>query len=76
MIIKVRLFANFRAYGKGEGQFEKGLPKGSSLGDLIKDLGLPPEAPKVVLLNGRRVPLDQELTDGDEVTVFPPVEGG
>ncbi len=39
-------------------------------------LALPPDAPRVVLLNGVQHDDDPQLSDGDVITVFPPIAGG
>ena len=52
------------------------LPQGSTLADLVDDLGLPRKKVRVVFVNGRARQLDYELTPGDEVGLFPPIGGG
>jgi len=76
--VRVRLFANFRELGrlKGGGQGSVVIPDGANVERLLVELGLPPDAPKVVLVNGRNAPLTLVLNDGDDVAIFPPVEGG
>ncbi len=52
------------------------LPQPPTAAALAKELRLPPDAIKVVMRNGRRVPLDAVLADGDRVAYFPAVGGG
>lgn len=76
--VSVRLFANLRELGKleGGGRGSVVIPDGSDVERLLVELGLPLDAPKVVLVNGRNAPLTLVLNDGDDVAIFPPVEGG
>ncbi len=79
MQVNIKLFANLR----------KKLPKGSmgkatldladqaSLNDLIQQLDIPLDLAQMVLVNGEQTrEFDQALTDGDQVSIFPPVAGG
>jgi sulfur-carrier protein len=43
---------------------------------LLKALGVPGELPRIVLVNGQHASEDTLLTDGDVVSVFPPLIGG
>ncbi len=76
--VRVRLFANFRELGrlKSVGQGSVVVPDGANVERLLLELGLPLDAPKVILVNGRNAPLTLVLNDGDDVAIFPPVEGG
>jgi molybdopterin synthase sulfur carrier subunit len=49
---------------------------GTSVQELLKGLNIPPEAPKVIFLNGIHARGDEVLQDGDRVGAFPPVAGG
>jgi molybdopterin synthase sulfur carrier subunit len=39
-------------------------------------MSIPPEAPKVIFLNGVHAKGDEVLKDGDRLGAFPPVAGG
>ena len=43
---------------------------------LMKALGVPDDLPKIVLVNGQHASENSLLTDGDIVSVFPPLIGG
>lgn len=78
MRVELALFASLRRYvPEGEAGHERtmDLPDGTTVGQVIAMLGLPDE-PRVVFVNGRHAPEDQELHDGDRLAVFPPVAGG
>jgi len=52
------------------------LPEGSTLGDLVTHLALPPDKVRITFVNGRARKPDHALSDGDEVGIFPPIGGG
>ena len=77
MNVSVKCYASLKAYApKEEGRFFVELMPGASMKDLFDFLGIPPEVEKVMLVNGRRADEQTPLSYGDEVTLFPPVEGG
>jgi molybdopterin converting factor small subunit len=43
---------------------------------LMQVLGVPNDLPRIVLVNGQHAGEDRLLTDGDVVSVFPPLIGG
>lgn len=56
------------------------LGDAGSLGDAMRLIGLKPEIPYMTLVNGQPVsPEDRDtrtLANGDQIVVFPPIEGG
>ena len=52
------------------------LDDGTTVQGLLDILGLSPEMPKSVLLNGVRADNETKLKEGDSVAVFPPMAGG
>ncbi len=79
MEIEVKLFATLRDY----------LPKGSSrfscrmeidghtrVQDIVRELRIPDEIPKIILVNGIHGKAEQILKEGDVLSIFPPVAGG
>lgn len=79
MHVNLALFAylsKFQPDGEGgRHPRELELPEGASIGDVVNLLGLP-DQPRVVFVNGRHAPDEQELADGDRLAIFPPVAGG
>ncbi len=51
-----------------------------TLADAMRMVGLPPDQPFMTLVNGNPVAQEdrasKSLADGDQVVVFPPIEGG
>ncbi len=77
MRVEVRLFSVLRRYAPGGAEaFDLEPGPGATLGQVLARLDLPEGVERVVLLNGRRADPSTPLTDGDVVTVFPPVTGG
>ena len=79
MNVNLALFASLSAY-QPDGQGGRGargidLSDGTSVADVIGQLGLPDE-PRVVFVNGRHAPDEYTLVDGDRLAIFPPVAGG
>jgi sulfur carrier protein ThiS len=79
MTVELALFAYLSQYQPdGEGGRHArplDLADGTTVADLIAQLGLPDE-PRVVFLNGRHAGDEQVLSDGDRLAIFPPVAGG
>lgn len=77
--IKLKLFANLRQYlpeaSIGEA-IEIEISDKSTLGELAADLKLPPDEVKICFVNGIICELEQQLNEGDEVGIFPPIGGG
>ncbi|MDF1555579.1 MAG: MoaD/ThiS family protein [Deferrisomatales bacterium] len=79
MEIRVELYLHFRERDTEASPGEPvlvDLPSAASARDVLDHLGVPEQAAKVVLVDGRTQPLDAPLRDGQTVTVFPPLEGG
>jgi molybdopterin converting factor small subunit len=47
-----------------------------SIEDLMQVLGVPDDLPRIVLVNGQHATENSVLTDGDIISVFPPLIGG
>ena len=79
MKITVRLFAHFLNHlpDRSEGR-EAVIPltQGKTVAHLIEQLGISPELPKVILVNGQIRGLGDELHDGDRISILPPAAGG
>jgi molybdopterin converting factor small subunit len=77
MKVNVNTFANLRDYAPdAKGHAELTLAEGATVGELIAALRIPPAVQTVILVNGRRADAATRLISGDEVTLFPPMEGG
>lgn len=82
MRVRLKLFASLRrhlATAPG-GVIDVELPHGGTPADLIERFALPRRAVHLILVNGFYVAPDaasaKQLSDGDEVAMWPPVAGG
>jgi sulfur carrier protein len=79
MEIEVKLFATLRDYlPKGSGRFSCKMEiKGQTrVEDILTNLKIPEDIPKIILINGVHAKVDQVLNEGDVLSIFPPVAGG
>lgn len=76
MKIQVRSYAYFRkhtAHLEG-GQME--VPEGTTTDDILNLLNVPPQTPRIVLVNGRACQESRTLQPGDLLVFYPLLEGG
>lgn len=74
MEITVKLFATLR-----KGRFDSKnlhVVEGTTIYDILIDLNIRSDDAAIVFLNGRHAELNQKLSDGDTVSIFPPIGGG
>lgn len=77
MRVRVRLYGGLVRFIEDRKEIvEVELPAQSCLGDLLSVLRIPREEVWMVVRHGRIVREDEVLSDGDEVSLFDPVEGG
>lgn len=77
MNVRVHTFAHLRTYlPSGQGPADLTLADGSTVADLFAALRIPATVEVVMIVNGRRADAATRLNKGDEVTLFPPMEGG
>jgi molybdopterin converting factor small subunit len=75
MRITVKLHASLRPYGKGDskdGLFLLETSEKATVREVIRELGIPPEKVRMILLNGRGVDSESILSNGDRLALFPP----
>ncbi|QER41921.1 MoaD/ThiS family protein [Thermodesulfobacterium sp. TA1] len=73
-MIKVKLFATLREGRKNEIDFE--FFEGINGRYILNALNIPEKQVSIFLVNGRDKSLDEPLSDGDVIAIFPPVGGG
>lgn len=77
MIIRVRLFLHLRKFAPGEdATFDMAIEQGTTVDQVVKRLGIPPEMELLVSINGRHADPDTPLFKGDELTFLVPMAGG
>ncbi len=77
--VHVKLYATLRQYQPnlkvGEALAIR-TPEGTSVGQVIAALAIPPDTVRKAYSQGRMVEEDHILADGDDLALFPPVGGG
>ena len=79
MKIQVKLFATLSRFSPGGlpgTPFEVEVKEGTTLQELVVQLGIPAEETKVTFVNGIVQTLDYVLRPGDDTGIFPPIGGG
>ena len=80
MKIEIRLLTQLKPYLPnpdiaGDSQMIE-CGNGTTIKDIMMELGIPLDIPKVIMLNKKQGKLEDQLKEGDRITVFPPVGGG
>lgn len=79
MQVKIKLFATLRDYLPKESDgksCQMDIDEKTTIDQIIAQLHIPGDIPKIILVNGRNGSLNQTLKADDEVSIFPPVAGG
>jgi molybdopterin converting factor small subunit len=77
--VEVRLFATLARYLPDDhdaGAAVLEVDEHSTVADVARALGIPAHLSRVALVNDRDATDDRPLTEGDVVTLFPPLAGG
>jgi sulfur carrier protein ThiS len=79
MKIQVALFATLSKYLPAGTQGRHAaleVKDGATVRDVLNQLGVPPELPNILLVEGRQAPETTVLAEGQTLSVFPPLAGG
>lgn len=78
MKITLKLFASFRDLTDmaAQGTCEISLPANTAVDDVLKQLRIPDDMPKIILVNGIHKTASSILQEGDTLSIFPPIAGG
>lgn len=79
MTVEIRLFATFRDFlppGSNTFSFTKVLKEETTIEEVLRELKLPEDTPKIIILNGVHADAGRVLQDGDVLSLFPPIGGG
>lgn len=74
MQLTVKLFAYFR-----DNRFKQQVmdfPAGTTVQDIIEAVGVPVDEVGVTMINSRHCELQQVVTEGDQLAIFPAIGGG
>jgi molybdopterin converting factor small subunit len=80
MEVTLRLFADLRKYLPTIGSDGKkailNVPNGTTIQELASKISIPEDSLQIILVNGHNASLDQRLSEGDELSIFPFMAGG
>jgi molybdopterin converting factor small subunit len=77
MKIKVDLQAYLEQYSpNGQDVFDYEVADGAIVSDLVAKLGIPGELASIIIVGNTNATPSHPLTDGDRVTLIPPLAGG
>ena len=79
MKVEVNLYATLARYLPNkvrQGSHMMELSDGTTVGELLQQLQIPPEEAKLAFVNGVHAGVDVVLREGNRVGIFPPVGGG
>jgi sulfur carrier protein len=74
MDVEIRLFESLKKYQPEGAKVQ--LAAGSRVTDLLDALGIPTDDVGILIVNRADGRFDQQLQNGDVVTVIPPMGGG
>jgi len=77
--VEVRLFANLAKLlppGSQKKRSTINVKKGATVDELLERLNIPPKITNIIMVNGKHQGRDIELSEGDVLSVFPPIAGG
>ena len=77
--MEVHLTATLRAYlpsGTSGDHVLLDLPAGTTVGQVVHSLRIPADLERLTVVNGLDAAPDQVLSEGDVLSVFPPLAGG
>jgi molybdopterin converting factor small subunit len=77
--VAVHLTATLRAYlpaGTVGDNVVLDVPEGATVDQVVHSLRIPRELERLTVVNGRDAVPDQALSEGDVLSVFPPLAGG
>jgi sulfur carrier protein ThiS len=73
--IDLKLFVTLAKYLPADSHAHE-IKEGSTVNELIKDLGIPSDIVKLIFINGKKQDGTYRIQHKDRVGMFPPVGGG
>ncbi len=74
--IRVNLYASLRRYGGGNPSVELDVARGTTVRQVLADLGIPAEETRILFVNHRTASMDHALLGGEQIAAFPAIGGG
>ena len=79
MNVEIALYATLSKYLPPGAQNRKAVIEvkdGATVREVMNRLGIPPDLPNMLLVNGRQATDGTALKDGETLSIFPPLAGG
>jgi len=77
MVVQLKFFAGLRSYLPPEPfPYPYDAQEGATVAQVLGALSIPLDKPRIILINGRHGELETALSEGDLLSLFPPVAGG
>ena len=78
MIVDVQLFATLTRFlpPGNNGSTRVEVRDGATVDQVAQTLGIPDSMSRIALINGREALAEDRLSEGDVLTLFPPLAGG
>lgn len=73
--VQICLFAGLREFTPEDSDHYP-IVSGTTVRAVMERIGVPLDVTKIIFVDGKKGTLDQVLTGGERVGVFPPVAGG
>ena len=74
--ITVNVYANLREFTGGQPSVDVDVEPGWTIGDVVRQLGIPPEKTKIIFKNNRSATLDDTLEGQERIDLFSAIGGG
>ena len=74
--IRVNLYASLRRYGGGKPSVEVEVAPGTTVGQVLAELGIPAGETRILFVDHRAATIEKPLSGGEKIGVFPVVGGG
>jgi sulfur-carrier protein len=77
MKVQVELQAYLDQYSpNGQSEVEVDVPEGARVADILQKLTIPEDMAQVIIVGNVNAGTDHPLSEGDRVTLIPPLAGG
>ncbi|MGD0266520.1 MAG: MoaD/ThiS family protein [Candidatus Methylomirabilota bacterium] len=79
MNVEIALYATLSKYLPPGAQNRKAVIEvkdGATVREVMNQLGIPPDLPNMLLVNGRQAPDGTVIKNGETLSIFPPLAGG
>jgi sulfur-carrier protein len=74
--IRVNLYTSLRRYGEGSPSLELDITSGTTVGQVVAQLGIPANETHILFVDHRAATVNSVLSGGESVALFPAIGGG